>query len=129
MEELQKEEEEDFGDDLYSWTFESNDLAQLIVGLRTASKVTYSYKLVDEYTIEISAKGEVSDEEISQIAKILGVPANMVKFRFQTWVKTSIIKAEHKLIGGLVPIVKTFGDFKLLCFQLAVFQENTAISL
>ncbi len=41
-EDLGEVEEEDLGDNLYFWTFESNDLAQLVIGLRSASNVAYS---------------------------------------------------------------------------------------
>jgi hypothetical protein len=114
---------------LYSWTFESHDLGQLIIGLRVAQHIAYSYKILDEYSVEITAKGEVVEEEINEISKVLGVPKNMVQFRFQPWNKTLIIKTEHKLITSISPIIKTFEHFKLLCFHLAVFQENTSISL
>jgi hypothetical protein len=129
-EEVQEEEEEISQDDqLYSWTFESNDLAQLVIGLRTADSVAYSYKMLDEYTVQIVAKGEVMEEEIVEISRVLGVPKNMVQFRFQPWEKTLTIKTEHKLVGGIPPVVKTIGTFKLLCFNLAVFQESTAVAL
>ena len=82
-----EDEEEEQTNELYSWTCESNDLGQLVIGLRKADDVTYSYKIIDEYTVEISAKGEMTNDEIIELSKFLGVPKNMVEFRFQPWKK------------------------------------------
>ncbi len=79
--------------------------------------------------MELTGKGNVTEAECLEVVKALGVPSNMIQFRFQPWVKKLLIRTVQKLSEASLPVGKTIGELKLICFPLIIDEKETAILL
>lgn len=120
------EESEDLS--LYLWYFESADLAKLIIALKCTSGVRYTTTRVDDHTVQVTAVGEMSSEEISCTANVLGVPDTMLRVRFPSWTKKQLIHTDHQVTGA-PQILTTVGNLKVVYYPLHVLRDDIVLQL
>jgi hypothetical protein len=87
---------------IYAWYFESTDLGKLVIVLRSAENVHYTIKKLDEHNVHISADGGINQDEMSILAKKLGVPCQMLKFRLQNWTQKLTIHTDNQNLEVLL---------------------------
>jgi hypothetical protein len=121
-------EQESGSNPLYVWFFESTDLAKLVIVIKSVQGVQYSTQRLNDHTVEVTAHGEITADELEHAAILLGVPTTMLRVRLPSWTKKLTINTVNS-VTGKASIVGTIGNLKILTYPLVVLHEDAILTL